>query len=224
MKIEEKIIVRLKALTSKGNTLKVGEDDDGGGVIDDNHMQCCSGWIAAVRNIAQIIMPNEGAIYRMHIEEISKRENGYLINQAVGEITEILNNLLLDLEYGLLTSLVNHTRAEVFDDFLDHARSYISQNKKNEAGVIAGVVFEDSVRRICKNHNITEKGESLDSLISELSRAGIISPTKAKRARASAHVRTKATHAQWDEYELEDVLATITFTDELVLKKLDGND
>jgi hypothetical protein len=58
-------------------------------------------------------------------------------------------------------------------------------------------------------------------LISELTKANIISPTKAKRARVSAHVRTKATHAQWDEYELEDVEATITFTDELVSKNLD---
>jgi|TARA_B110000238_G_C16106597_1_gene430706 hypothetical protein len=222
MKIEEKITARLNELISQGNNLKISQDD-GGGVNDESHMQRCSGWITAVRNIAQIIMPNEGVPYRTHIEEIAKQKHGYTINQAVGEITELLNNLLLDLEYGLLTSLMNQTRAEVFDDFLDHARTYISQKKKNEAGVIAGVVFEDSVRRICQNHNITQKGVNLDSLISELSKAGIISPTKAKRARAAAHVRTKATHAQWDEYELEDVEATITFADELILKNLDGD-
>jgi transposase len=42
-----------------------------------------------------------------------------------------------------------------------------------------------------------------------------------QRARAAANVRTKGTHAQWDEFELEDVAATIEFTTELVESKLD---
>ena len=36
-------------------------------------------------------------------------------------------------------------RAEVFDNFLDHAHSYLDRDMKNEAGVIGGVVFEDTI-------------------------------------------------------------------------------
>lgn len=49
----------------------------------------------------------------------------------------------------------------------------------------------------------------------------IISQAKAKRARAAAHVRTKATHAQWDEFDNNDVQGTIDFTEELILTHID---
>ena len=39
----------------------------------------------------------------------------------------------------------NSTAAEAFDDFLDHAEAYLHGGRKMEAGVIAGVVFEDTI-------------------------------------------------------------------------------
>ncbi|MDL1969488.1 MAG: hypothetical protein LWW94_00670 [Candidatus Desulfofervidaceae bacterium] len=132
----------------------------------------------------------------------------------------ILRLLLQDIESGLLASIEDQTRASVFDDFLDHAKEYLKHKRKNEAGVIAGVVFEDTLRRICRNAGITEKGKKLDILIDKLVKAGILTQVKAKWAKAAAHVRTKATHAQWDEFELEDVNTTISFTEELIRKHL----
>ena len=48
-----------------------------------------------------------------------------------------------------------------------------------------------------------------DNLISALSKANILSATKAKRARVAAHVRTKATHAQWDEFDEDDLSTAV---------------
>jgi hypothetical protein len=219
MDINQKIETRLQDLISQGGSLSHGDRD--GVAHDDVHMQRCAGWIGAARNITQLILPDEKAIYRKHIEEIAIKEHGWTINQAVGQITELLKNLLIDMQGGLLSSIVNQTRAEVFDDFLDHAKAYHSEGHKNESGVIAGVVFEDTLRRICKNNDIDETGKKLDALISELSKDGILTAVMAKRARVSGHVRTKATHAQWDEFDLDDVDATIKFTDELIQKKID---
>lgn len=131
-------------------------------------------------------------------------------------------NLVIDLEKGLLVSIADQTRAEVFDDFLDHARFYLIENQKDQAGVISGVVFEDTLRRIARNKGIEEAGEQLDQIISALAREGVLTGAMAKRARAAAHVRTQATHAQWDEFGLGDVEATISLTDELILRSLDG--
>ena len=220
MDIENKIILRLRDLIAQGDKLRQGGEEDA--AIDETHLQNCSGWIAAARNIAQFVLQNPEALYRKHIEEVASGDHGWMINRAVGQITELLKNLLIDFENGLLFSIVNQTRAEVFDDFLDHARAYLEEGRKNESGVIAGVVFEDTLRRICKNHKMEESGRKLDAIISDLLRAGLITGVMAKRARASAHVRTKATHAQWDEFEVGDVKATIEFTDELILKKIDG--
>jgi hypothetical protein len=130
--------------------------------------------------------------------------------------------LLADADAGLLSSVADRARAETFDDFLDHADHYLGEARKNEAGVIAGVVFEDTLRRVCRRMNIAEKDVKLDALISELASAGELSAIKAKRARVAAHVRTKASHAQWDEFEVSDVQATIEFTREIISSKLDG--
>jgi polyhydroxyalkanoate synthesis regulator phasin len=126
-----------------------------------------------------------------------------------------------DIELGLLASIEAQARASAFDDFLGHAKEYAKDRLKNEAGVIAGVVFEDTLRNICRNVSIKEKGKKLDNLIDELVKVGKLTQVKAKRAKVAAHVRTKATHAQWDEFELGDVETTIQFTEELIIKNID---
>jgi hypothetical protein len=88
--------------------------------------------------------------------------------------------------------------------------------------VIAGVVFEDAMRRICRKRAIPEKGQQLDGLISQLASTGVLTATKAKRARVAAHVRTKATHAQWDEFDIADVKASIDFAREIVATELEA--
>lgn len=160
--------------------------------------------------------------YRAKADELLARPHGWLVNEAVGEMAAVLRALLVDADAGLLASVANQARAEVFDDFLDHADAYLKDERKNEAGVIAGVVFEDTLRRLCRKHDIVEKDAKLDTLISTLSNLGELSPVKAKRARVAAHVRTKASHAQWNEFMPEDVQATITFTRELISAKLDA--
>ncbi len=159
--------------------------------------------------------------YKKSVDKICNTDQGILNPISVGEVTVILKLLLQDIDRGLLASIEDQTRASVFDDFLDHAKEYAKNNISNEAGVIAGVVFEDTLRTICRNSGVEEKGEKLDILIDQLVKSGILTQTKAKRARVAAHVRTKATHAQWEEFELEDVNTTIRFTEELILKYLE---
>ncbi len=108
-------------------------------------------------------------------------------------------------------------RAQTFDDFLDHAEEYHKSGRK-ESGVIAGVVFEDTIRRIAKNNEVSVG--HLETTINELLKKGVLAATKAKRAKSAAHVRAKATHAEWDEFDLNDVSDTINFTRELIAAHL----
>ena len=215
---EAKIRERLDDLIDEADYLRRGGSD--GKCLDIHHYQRCLGWIAGAQNIVHLALPDPEALYRKRIDEIAAEEHEFRLNAAVGAIAELLSRLSFDLRDGLLASIEDHARAEVFDDFLDHARSYLDAGMKNEAGVVAGVVFEDALRRICRKRGAAESGRKLDSLISELTKAGVLSGAMAKRARAGAHVRTKATHAQWDEFERGDVEATIALSDELILKHL----
>jgi hypothetical protein len=85
-----------------------------------------------------------------------------------------------------------------------------------------GIAFEDTIRRICRVLEIPENGVALDTLISELTKRDppVLTSLKAKRARASAGLRTSAAHARWEEIHLSDVQPVIDFTRELMEEHL----
>ena len=92
-----------------------------------------------------------------------------------------------------------------------------------EAGVIAGVVFEDTIRRIYRD-KITDddKGQKLEELINTLAKQNVITGQQSKQAKVAAHVRTKATHALWDEFDRAGVEATIQITKRFLREHLGG--
>ncbi|MBI4293552.1 MAG: hypothetical protein HY661_18920 [Betaproteobacteria bacterium] len=219
MSVEEKVQQRLAGLIEQSKSLSVGNQNDQ--CVGGTQRADCSAWITAAQNAVHLVFASSNAPYRLKADKIAGANHGFMIHQAVRELASVLQSMVVDANAGLLASVANQARAETFDDFLDHADAYLKETRKNEAGVIAGVVFEDTLRQICRNEGISEKGQNLDGLISELTNRGELSGVKAKRARVAAHVRTKASHAQWDEYEIEDAKATIEFTRELIAAKLD---
>jgi hypothetical protein len=219
MEIEAGVAKRLSTLVREAEDLRIPNEH--GQVRSDKHLEQCSGWMAAALNVVQQACPSQTSAYWKKAEGIASREYGYTAQRGVGEFAELLKNLLLDVEAGLLTSIADRARAETFDNFIDHGRAYLRDGRTKEAGVIGGVVFEDTVRRVCRKHQIEDKDVKLDSLISALVKIDVISDVKAKRARVAAHVRTKATHAQWDEFEAGDVAATLEITQELINSQLD---
>lgn len=211
--IEKKILDNVSALIDQGNTLKIGNEHKQ--VKSEDHLQQCYAWIASASHTMELIFPNKKATYRDRFLKLISRDQGYVTQNQVGACTGLMEYVKKDIENGLLVSFIDSIRAEVFDDFINHSEEYLKNGLKNEAGVIAGVVFEDSIRRLSTKHSIPEAGEKLDQLISELSKKAVISSVKAKRFRVAAHVRTKATHAQWNEFDTADVKETIRLSRDL---------
>ena len=58
----------------------------------------------------------------------------------------LLSRPLDEIEGGLLTTIENHAIALTVDDFLVHGAEFPKRGKKDEAAVIAGIVFEDTIR------------------------------------------------------------------------------
>ena len=216
MVLEEKIRNKFNELIASSATLKHGNSV--GQTLGAQHKQDCEAWLISAQNLAHLVLDTSSNPYKIKIDKICSADHGLLIPQDVGSVASILESLLSDIDKGLISSIENQTKAIVFDDFLDHAKEYANRGLSNESGVISGVVFEDTLRTICRNHDIEEKRQKLDKLISELSKIGVFNQLKAKRARVAAGVRTKATHAQWDEFDIFDVKTTIAFTEELIQK------
>ena len=214
MILKENIHDKFGELITSANTLKAGNEY--GHIRSPQHEQACIAWLASAQNLADLVLGTSPNPYKTSIDKICSIRHGVLINKSVGSVATILESLLADIVKGLISSIENQTTAIVFDDFLDHARKFFKQGSVRESGVISSVVFEDTLRTISRNSGIKEKGKQLDTVIADLSKIGILSKIKAKRARVAADVRNKATHAQWDDFDMSDVKTTIEFTEELI--------
>jgi hypothetical protein len=217
--LEDRIKDRIQELIDEAGWLTNIAPD---GHLDDSGRARCSAWLTSVQHVMHILFETSSGPYRRKVDEIIAKDMGYRVHESVEEIQLTLVSLQRDMRAGLLLSITDQARAETFDDFLDHAEFYVQKNRKNEAGVISGVVFEDSLRRVCRKQDIHEKDVKLDQLISQLTGNGTFTAVKAKRARVAAHVRTKASHAQWDEFEMDDVRAALAFTHEFIASNLDS--
>jgi hypothetical protein len=217
MTIETAVRARLEGLRQRGQTLR--KTNGHGVALTQDHIAECAGWLTAVLHAVQSADGGATA-YSDTARRIESERHAAAIPNAVGKLTDMLEYLLVDLDAGLLGSVIDHARAETFDSFLDHGQAYLKDGRAREAGVIVGVVFEDTVRRVCRKRSIDERDVNLDALISALVKQNVLTELKAKRARAAAGVRTKATHAQWDEFTVNDVEAALTFTRELIETQL----
>jgi hypothetical protein len=181
-------------------------------------------WLVALDHVIDLTCPQDSSAYRQWIKERKRKlasDSRPNVYGAVVEGREVLRRLLADLDDGLIGSIADRAAAETFDTFLDHGADYLKLGRKDEAGVIAGVVFEDTIRRICRNNDIEENDVKLDQLVSELTKRDLITGLKAKRARAAAGLRTSAAHARWEEFEASDVGPVIDLTRELLEAHLD---
>ena len=221
MPIEDAVVERIRVLIEKGYPISPVGKKGYALTYDESH--ATSGWLTSAINAVKMIDASVDGAYRSKCLAVEARystavtgrdsRDNDIKSQCVGEMVSVLENLLTDINAGLISSLADRIRAETFDDFLEHAIQYHKEGRK-EAGVIAGVVFEDTIRRIAKRLGIENR--SLEDTINDLVKKEVFNQATAKRAKAAAHVRTKATHALWDEFELEDVSATINLTRELI--------
>lgn len=191
---------------------------EGDELHDERHVAHCSAWITEALNVIHYAIPSPQNPYRAQIEGDRRYEV-----QRIASTAETLRALLLDIDAGLLGDLGDQVRAETFDNFLDHGAAYLAKSRKMEAGVIAGVVFEDTIRRIYRNKIADDKDKSLEDIINTLAKQSVITGQQSKQAKVAAHVRTKATHAQWDEFNIDGVQATIQITRRFLADHLGGN-
>jgi hypothetical protein len=118
------------------------------------------GWVTEAVNVIEVAIPIESNSYRRRVRELEKSTSA--VDGKVAAFAACLRAFLPDLDAGLIVDFGNKVRAETFDDFLDYADVYREEGQKQPAGVLAEVVFEDTIRRICRDKNITDKGGELE--------------------------------------------------------------
>lgn len=176
------------------------------------------GWLTASADLLSKLVSDDGNVFVVQFNHLVRNSN-YTNQNAHHDCRaalSIMKRLMTAFENGTMGNLKFKFQAETFDDFLSHAEEYLKINKKMESGVIAGIVFEDTIRKIAKKLDIENDGKALETLINALKTGNHIEKTKASRCRVASTVRGTAAHANWDELDIGAVRDTIALTRELL--------
>lgn len=182
----------------------------------------CVGWLTSVANIVENVVPDSANSYRrLAIEKVRQANlEAYNAHIFAAHMSNALAQLLVDVDAGLIASIEARISGETFDDLLDHAQQYLKEGRYEPAGVLAGVVFEDTIRRTCEKHKIEHRDKELDTAMNALKSAGVLTKLEQKEGIAAADLRGNATHANWKAFSAPQVEAVISFTRRIIREKL----
>jgi hypothetical protein len=177
-------------------------------------------WCISAATLIEAVVPL-GHPYKMAvISQTAQLNAGGSVDGPSAALFALLLQLKADFEAGLLSNLQAQVAAQTFDDLLDHAEEYLRQRRKEPAGILTGVVFEDTIRKLCRRHHIPEAGVNLDTLLSDLVKKAVLLPIDRADCTTAGSLRTSATHARWEKFGEENVKSVLAFTRRLIREKL----
>lgn len=167
--------------------------------IDD---ELFTSWKVKVKNLLVTACGESSQHFIAFVEGEKPRtmESRYSIKKRLGAIFFAAKE---DFEGGYLLSLKQLVQAEVFESELEQAEELLKSGYKLASAVIAGVVLETALRDLCSNHSITH--EKLDTMNSQLAKAGVYNKLQQKQITAIADIRNSAAHGKPELFSEQDV-------------------
>jgi hypothetical protein len=128
-------------------------------------------------------------------------------SKTIRTLAGVLKALRDDYQAGRLQTFKERVHSDTFSDFLEMAEYLLEdEGLKDPAAVLAGGVLEQHLRELCAKHSVpTAPKAKLDSMNSDLVKAGVYGKNEQKQVTAWAGVRNSAAHAQYDDYSAETV-------------------
>jgi len=217
--MDKKVITsRLQDILNKNSELF----DEGDSETDIARMYAFSG---AVENIIHYAFSGSGSPYLTRIQKLVGSFDSCSYRQLKVRYLSLYNlveHLIEDIDHGLIDDAIMKAQAMTFDDFLDHAQLYLDEERHMESGVIVGVVFEDTIRKVANKNGIDPSNSKLEQLINALKSAQVFEGTKAKRCKVASDIRGHAAHASWDKYDLSDVKDAMSITRSIITDYLEN--
>jgi hypothetical protein len=112
-----------------------------------------------------------------------------------------------DYAGGYLNTVRNLVQAELFDDELEQAEELLKAGYHAPAAVIAGVVLETRLRKMCQNNKLSTG--KLDKMNADLVKAGAYKAIRQEQITVWAGIRNAAAHGNADQFTRDDVAAMI---------------
>lgn len=129
------------------------------------------------------------------------------------QMTEgLLRGTIAAIKSGLLTDLRKEILLDIQADFIEAARTAITEGAKDVAAALLCIVLEDSVKRLAAKHNLaTLQNQEFTTVVVGLYSANAITKATKGVLLAQKDLRNSALHAQWHEVSVEAVQGLLNF-------------
>jgi hypothetical protein len=207
MKLDQKIIGRFQELIEEGEkvlTTRYSRSRPGIVYFGDNGVDSGMShqWGTSALNFLSRVMGRDSDYY-VRFNQIFGNFHDYTpVKTGLG----ILKAAKADYEHGYLLDTRMLIQAEIFDEFLEQAEHLLDAGYDGPSAVIAGCVLEDGLRKLCQSKGVLLPNKpKLDTMNSELAKAGVYNSLVQKRITSWADLRNKAAHGKWTEFTTSDV-------------------
>jgi hypothetical protein len=174
-------------------------------------------WKVKAKSLLNNSCGKESEHYSAFIE--AEKPQSYVTNwESFKNLKAIFLAAREDFEGGYLRSIRSLVQAEVFSTELDQARELLAAGYKTPAAVVAGVVLETGLRRMCQDRSL-ELGK-LDRMNAALSKDGAYNLLVQKRITALADIRNNAAHGHPDQFNEKDVGDMISYVENFLAEHL----
>jgi len=219
MTVEEKIFERINELIEMGEkVLSTRRPPPSNTIGFDSSVDTQMGyqWFTSVQSILGRVFGEQSQHYKNFSAQGIKGITYSPVYRAQG----VLKAAKDDYEHGHLFELNKLIEAELFDDFLEQSSILLNAGYYQPAAVVVGCVLEDALRKMCVKEGITlSSSPKLDSMNSELAKAGFYNKLTQKEITAIADIRNSAAHGKWDQFNKDDVERAISWVRKFLQEK-----
>ena len=182
---------------------KQSQHDDASDVI--SNMKVCQMKTRAIAAIERAA--GRGSVY---FEQAQATLNGKGHDwDHLAALIGIVDSVKIDFQSGYIRGIEELIHADVFSDFLEMAEYLLSNGYKDASAIIAGSTLEAHIKQLCAKFNIdtliSGKPKKADTLNAELAKIFAYSKLDQKNVTAWLGLRNKAAHANYSEYNDQQV-------------------
>ena len=187
--------------------------------LEGNDIAQVSLWVTRLGQVIRNLYGENSQHFENYHKTISL-EHFYTIHSYyynhISQLYGIVLAIKHDIKHDLLINIKYLLQAEIFADFLEIGEHLLNGGYKDAAAITIGTVLENGLKKLCEKNDIpiikpNGSPKTIDPLNTELAKRGVYSQLMQKQITSWAHIRNKAAHGEYDEYDKKQVEMMLLF-------------
>ena len=218
IKLNQRIETEVDSLLETGASI-VRQAINSPSGLKGHEISIASSWVTRLGHLIRNLYGIQSQHYESY-DSALKTNNFYNLHSSYiahfSQMVGVVKASKHDVDNGLLINFKTLIQADIFADFLEMGEYLLIGGYKDAAAVIIGTVLEDGLRKLAEKNKIPTTNDigkplSIDPLNNELAKNEIYTKLIQKQITSWAHVRNKAAHGEFGEYNKDQVQMMLLF-------------